>query len=29
MINAVTKAAARYDRESLLLITPELGPFAK
>jgi len=29
MMNTVTKAASKYGRESLVLITPELGPFAK
>ena len=28
MMRAVDRAANRYDRESLQLITPELGPFA-
>jgi hypothetical protein len=28
MMKAVDRAAARYDQESLQLITPELGPFA-
>jgi hypothetical protein len=29
MMNAVDRAAERYDQQSLHLITPDLGPFGR